>query len=148
MERAQEIAKLVDVLRRTARMAQQAGWAGGDADSVAFCIKQHNKVLERLTELDEAAAGVFEPLGDDANLTVVAMACRQLAAFYEDEVSHGSKWERIYGAAFDTGSFKEFWRQSAKDIEDFGEFIRENLDAWAAMRKKGEGKEEKKEGEA
>ncbi len=137
MERAQEIVKLVNVLRRTARMAQQAAWAGSDAESITFCVKQYNKVLERLTELDEGVAGVFDPLGDDANLTVVAMACRQLAAFYEDETAPGgSKWERIYGAAFDPDSFKEFWRQSAKDIEDFGEFIRENLDAWAAMRKK------------
>ncbi|MDZ4701973.1 MAG: hypothetical protein SH809_19845 [Rhodothermales bacterium] len=139
MERDQEIVKLVNVLRRTARMAQQAAWAGSDAESIAYCVKQYNKVLERLIEIDEGVSSVFDPLGEDANLTVVAMACRQLAAFYEDEIaSGGTKWERIYGAAFDTESFKDFWRQSAKDIEDFGEFIRENLDAWAAMRKKKE----------
>ncbi len=136
MERTQEILKLVNVLRRTARIAQQAAWAGSDPESKAFCIAQYNKVLNRLAALDESVAGVFEPLDDDATLVVVAMACRQVAAYYEDETNQASRWERMYGAAFDSDSFKEFWRQSAKDIEDFGEFIRENLDAWASMRKK------------
>jgi hypothetical protein len=145
MDRSQEILKLVNVLRRTARIAQQAAWAGSDADSTAFCLQQYNRVLQRLTELDPSVAEVFAPLESDASLNVVAMACRQLVAFFEDETAPHTKWGHIYGAAFDTDSFKEFWRQSARDIEDFGEFIRENLEAWAAMRKKE--KKSRKEGE-
>jgi hypothetical protein len=80
------------------------------------------------------------------------MACRQLAAYFEDEVKSGAPWERIYGAAFDTESFKDFWKQSAKDIEDLGEFIRENLETWATQRKKreatGSKSEEKEKGGA
>src|SRR5215510_7813706 len=92
MEREQEIAKLVNVLRRTSRMALQAEWTGSAADTAAFCVEQYNRVLARLKELDGSNVVVFEPLPAESSLTVAAMACRQLAAFYEDEVPRG-RWE-------------------------------------------------------
>ncbi|MFQ5568631.1 MAG: hypothetical protein ACE5G0_03085 [Rhodothermales bacterium] len=144
MEQKKEIAKLVNVLRRTARMAQQAHWTGNGDEAQTFCVKQYNRVLARLIELDESTAIIFEPLAPDASLTVVALACRQLAAYYEDEVRASKGWGRVYGAAFDSDSFKDFWRQSARDIEDLGEFIRENIETWAHQHRKKtqEGEEE------
>ena len=138
MERETEILKLVNVLRKTSRMAQQAAWAGNDETSAAHSVDQYNRVLKRLSDLDEHVAIVFQPLEDDTSLSVVAMACRQLAAYFEDEVKASGSWGNIYGAAFDSDSFKDFWRQSAKEIEDLGEFIRENIEAWAKQRKKKE----------
>ncbi len=137
MERHKEINKLVNVLRKTARMAQNAGWTGDDEDAAAFCVNQYNRVLARLSDLDDGASVIFEPLPDNASLTVVALACRQLAAYYEDEVRSRHGWGRVYGAAFDSESFQDFWRKSARDIEDLGEFIRENVEAWADWRKRG-----------
>jgi len=134
MERKKEITKLVNVLRRTARMAQQAGWTGNDDDAAAFSVEQYNRVLARLSDLEEGTASIFEPLSSAASLSVVALACRQLAAYYEDDVRSGHGWGRVYGAAFDSDSFKDFWRQSARDVEDLGEFIRENIEAWAHRR--------------
>ena len=134
MERHKEIAKLVNVLRKTARMTQSAGWTGDEEEAAAFCVKQYNRVLARLAELDDDPL-IFEPLPADASLTVVALACRHLAAYYEDEVRSSRNWGRVYGAAFDSDSFKEFWRQSTLDIQDLGEFIRENVEAWADWRK-------------
>ena len=63
------------------------------------------------------------------------MACRQLAAYYEDEVGAGPSWGRAYGIHFDAEPFKDFWRKSARDIEDLGEFIRESIEEWARQRK-------------
>ena len=62
-------------------------------------------------------------------------AVRQLAAYYEDEVRSRHGWGRVYGAAFDSEAFQDFWRQSARDVEDLGEFIRENVETWADWRK-------------
>ena len=135
MERKKEIAKLVNVLRRTARMAQQAGWTGDDEEAAAFNVEQYNRVLARLIELDDGASTIFESLPTGASLTVVALACRQLAAYYEDEVRASRSWGRVYGAAFDKESFKDFWQQSTRDMEDLGEFIRENVEAWANRHK-------------
>jgi hypothetical protein len=135
MEREKEIAKLVNVLRRTSRMAMQSEWTGGKDDAAAFCVEQYNRVLARLKEIDAGVGAVFDPLPAGSSLTVAAMACRQLAAYYEDEVGHQS-WGRAYGMHFDAETFKDFWQKSSREIEDLGEFIRENIDEWVRQRKK------------
>jgi len=135
MERTTEIAKLVSVLRRIAKQSQQVSWFGDDEPDTAYTIQQYNKVLARLTELDTTVTTVFDPLPEDATGTVVMMAARQLAAYYEDEVEPQANWHHIYDAAFDTESFKNFWRQSARDIEDLGEYLRDSVEGWAKTRK-------------
>ena len=61
MERDKELAKLINVLRRTARMALQSEWTGGKEDSASFCTEQYNRVLARLKEIDAGVGVVFEP---------------------------------------------------------------------------------------
>src|SRR5512143_3155291 len=73
MEREKEIAKLVNVLRRTARMALQSEWTGGSPDVAVFCTDQYNRVLARLKEMDPSVAAVFDPLAPGSSLTVAAM---------------------------------------------------------------------------
>ena len=147
MEREKELAKLINVLRRTSRMAQQSEWTGGTQDAASFCVEQYNRVLARLKEIDANVTTVFEPLPAGSSLTVVAMACRQLAAYYEDECGTAKGFGRAYGIAFDPKMFREFWEKSAREIEDLGEFIRESIEEWARQRKqkpeeKGEPKKE------
>ena len=69
MEREKEIAKLVNVLRRTSRMALQSEWTGGAEDVAAFCIDQYNRVLARLKEIDAGVGAVFDPLPAGSSLT-------------------------------------------------------------------------------
>ncbi|HSK64789.1 MAG TPA: hypothetical protein VK893_13140 [Pyrinomonadaceae bacterium] len=135
MERDKELAKLVNVLRRTARMALQSEWTGGNEDAAAYCTDQYNRVLARLKELDPGVSAVFEPLPAGSSLTVVAMASRQLAAYHEDEV--GSSRGHTYGRAysFDPKKFREFWEKSSREFEDMGEFIRESIDEWLRRKK-------------
>jgi len=136
MEREKELAKLINVLRRTSRMALQSEWTGGSKeDAAAFCTDQYNRVLARLKELDPGVGVVFEPLAAGSSLTVVAMASRQLAAYYEDELGAGKTSGGTYGFAFDPKMFREFWDKSSRDIEDLGEFIRESIDQWLRQRK-------------
>jgi hypothetical protein len=137
MEREKEIAKLVNVLRRTSRMALHSEWTGGKEDAARFCLEQYNRVLARLKEIDPGVGTVFEPLPQDGSLMVAAMACRQLAAYYEDEVGGGSqpRWAKAYGMRFDHETFREFWQKSAREIEDLGEYIRESIEEWVRQRK-------------
>jgi hypothetical protein len=74
MEREKELIKLINVLRRTSRMALQSEWTGGKEDAAAFCTDQYNRVLTRLKELDPGVGTIFEPLPAGSSLTVVAMA--------------------------------------------------------------------------
>jgi hypothetical protein len=135
MERDKEIAKLINVLRRTARMALQSEWTGGKEDAAKFCTDQYNRVLARLKELDPGVSVVFEALPAGSSLTVVAMAARQLAAYYEDELGPTKGFSRGYGFAVDPRAFREFWEKSAREFEDMGEFIRESIDEWLRRRK-------------
>jgi hypothetical protein len=137
MEREKEIAKLVNVLRRTSRMALQSEWTGGKEDAARFCVEQYNRVLARLKEIDQSAGAVFQPLPPESSLMVAAMACRQLAAYYEDEVKESPRWAKAYGVRLDHESFKEFWQKSAREIEDLGEYIRESIEEWVRQRKRG-----------
>lgn len=144
MEKEKELKKLINVLRRTARMAMQSEWTGGQEDTAPFCVEQYNRVLARLKEMDESVGTIFSPLSEGNSLTVTAMACRQLVAYFEDEVGgerHGWGGPRGYAFKFDSEQFKDFWRKSARDIEDLGEFIRESIEQWVHHKKK-EGKQE------
>ena len=136
MEREKELLKLINVLRRTSRMALQSEWTGGKEDSATFCTEQYNRVLARLKEMDPGVGTVFEPLAAGSSLTVVAMAARQLAAYYEDELGPARGFGRAYGFAFDPKTFKEFWEKSAREFEDMGEFIRESIDEWLRQKKR------------
>ena len=147
MEREKELVKLINVLRRTSRMALQSEWTGGKEDAAAFCTEQYNRVLTRLKELDPGVGVIFEPLPAGSSLTVVAMASRQLAAYYEDELGPAKGFGRhAYGFAFDSNKFKDFWEKSARDFEDMGEFIRESIDEW--LRHKKEAAKEAKDTKA
>jgi hypothetical protein len=85
-------------------------------------------------ELEPGLDAVFAPLPPGSSLTVAAMACRQLAAYFETEADRGPTF-RAHAFGFDPNTFKEFWRESAQEIEDLGEFIRESVGEWA--RRKG-----------
>ena len=136
MEREKELIKLINVLRRTSRMALQSEWTGGKDDAAKFCTDQYNRVLTRLKEMDPGVGVVFDPLPDGSSLTVVAMASRQLAAYYEDELGPTKGFGRGgYTFAFDPKMFKEFWEKSAREFEDMGEFIRESIDEWLRHKK-------------
>ena len=144
MEREKELVKLINVLRRTSRMALQSEWTGGSQDAAAYCADQYNRVLARLKEIDPNVSSVFDPLAAGSSLTVVAMACRQLAAYYEDEIGPAKGFSRAYAVGFDPRVFKDFWEKSAREIEDLGEFIRESIEEWARQRKKERPDEPKK----
>jgi len=143
MEREKELVKLINVLRRTSRMALQSEWTGGKEDAAAFCTEQYNRVLIRLKEIDAGVGAIFEPLPAGSSLTVVAMASRQLAAYYEDELGPSRGFGRGYGFAFDANKFREFWEKSARDFEDMGEFIRESIDDWLKQKKEGTSEQKK-----
>ena len=145
MEKEKELVKLINVLRRTSRMAMQSEWTGGREDAAAFCTEQYNRVLTRLKEIDAGVGSVFDLLPAASSLTVVAMASRQLAAYYEDELGPAKGFGRAYGFGFDPNMFKEFWEKSSREFEDLGEFIRESIEEWARQRKKTPGADEGKE---
>lgn len=138
MERDKEIKKLVNVLLQTARMAFQSEWTGsGTGDAAALCVDRHNRILAKLKEHEPEIGAIFDPLAENSSLAAAAIACRQLASYFEDETGWGTRWKHAAGGACDPRAFKEFWRKSAKDVQDLGEFMRECSEEWARRRKAG-----------
>jgi hypothetical protein len=85
MERAQEINKLVNVLRRIGRSAGYAAVNAGDPGAIRFCVNQYNKVLSRFLELEPSIAGLFTLLPESSAAEVIQLAAGELAAYFEDE---------------------------------------------------------------
>lgn len=116
MERERQVTKLVNVLRQTARSLH----GEPSAEVVDQAQGQYNRVLSALSELDKEIETIFVPVPEGTGSDVVAAACRRLAAYYRDEVSHAD-------SPFDADSFRDFWKKSAEDLEDVGDFIRDSL---------------------
>ncbi|MCA1579357.1 MAG: hypothetical protein LC794_18575 [Acidobacteria bacterium] len=79
----QEIVKLLNVLRLTARAARYAEWTRSVTDASQFCIQQYNRILARLGELEPAIKPLFPPLQETASSEVLRMAVRELIAYFE-----------------------------------------------------------------
>jgi hypothetical protein len=141
----QEIRKLVNVLRRTARMAVQASWgwacsAQSKEPTAKYCVEQYNRIFDRVKELDPSVTTVFGPLDEGTQLEVVLIACRQLAAYYEDELEEADEkegrchrhrdWDSFCEAIHETDPFKAFTGRGFKDLEELGRMIRECIPPW------------------
>ena len=132
MEKERELAKLVNVLKRTARSADTGQWQDAGDETASWCAGQYNRVLMRMKELEPGVTAIFQPLPEDAPMKVTAIACRQLAAYFEDdEQTRGQASWQAYSAAFDPEAFKDFWKKSSRDIQDLGETIRQSVNQWA-----------------
>jgi len=144
MEREQELKKLINVLHRTARAAVRMQWMGAGQSEARFAVMQYNKILARLVEIDPNLKGVFESLAEDSSLTIVAMACRQVVSYYEDEVRterEGGGWG-IFGAGVEGGQFRGFCGNKTIDLEELGNAIRDWMQEW--QRSERERRAEKK----
>ncbi|HWQ32630.1 MAG TPA: hypothetical protein VNQ79_07085 [Blastocatellia bacterium] len=126
MDREQELRKLINVLHRTARAAGRAHWMEAGETEARYAVGQYNRILARLTELSPEISTIFAPLAEDSSLLTVAMACRQLVSYYEDEVhsEHGG-WGFEAGPVFGFGvgrcGPKDF------DFEGLGNFVRDRI---------------------
>ena len=79
----QEIVKLLNVLRLTARAARYAEWTRSGSDATQFCVAQYNRILARLSELEPAIKPLFMPLEETVSAQVIRMAARELIAYFE-----------------------------------------------------------------
>ena len=71
MEREQELKKLINVLHRTARSSMRVQWMSAGESESRFAVSQYNKILARLSELDQDIKKVFEPLPEEDRKSVV-----------------------------------------------------------------------------
>jgi len=124
MDREQELKKLINVLNRMSRTAVRVQWTGAGENEARFAVTQFNRILARLSEIDEHVKGLFSPLAEDSSLTVVAMAARQVVSYYEDEL-HAER-----GGWFEGGPFFSWMAAKPIDFEELGNAIRDCVQEW------------------
>lgn len=128
MEREQELKKLINVLHRIARSATRVQWMNAGESEARFAVSQFNKILARLGELDPNIKNVFDPLTEDSSLITVAMACRQVISYYEDEVKvEGDFWHRGFAAEFKVPGW---FADVDSNLEELGNCIRDWMHEW------------------
>jgi hypothetical protein len=105
------------------------GAANDQAD--AYSIGQYNRILERIHAIDTSGLpSLFAPLPDTVSWSTLGNACRDLSAYYEDEVS-GSKinWNGFsVDYRFDKSAFRP--HGMPEEVSELGHFIREKIAEW------------------
>jgi hypothetical protein len=139
-QRDREVRRLLNVLRRMARTARMNYFMGGLTEKAdTRSIEQYNRILQRFDSLEASGTpGLFVPLQDDASLSVLATACRDLVAYHEDEANTSAKggWDGVWtdarsGIWIDKSAFKSGLPQ---ELNELGHFIREKVSEWQERR--------------
>lgn len=134
-EQVKEVRRLLNVLRRMARTARMNQWTGVREMADSYSIDQYNRILERFNTLEGSGTpGLFAPLREDATWNVLANACRDLAAYHDEEsaAAGGSGWNGVWtdarsGVWIDRTAFKH---GMPAEVSELGHFIREKVAEW------------------
>ncbi len=130
-----EVRRLLNVLRRMARTARMNQWTGVKENADAYSIDQYNRILERFNTIDAAGTpGLFAPLREDATWNILSNACRDLAAYHEDDTNTSPKagWNGVWtdarnGIWIDKTAFKS---GMPPEVHELSHFIREKVAEW------------------
>ncbi len=135
-ERQRESRRLLNVLRRMARTARMNQWTGVREAADAYSIDQYNRILERFQLIDGAEGPpLFSALPPEATWSMLSNACRDLAAYYDEEESGKpgtGGWNGIWtdaksGIWIDKTALKHGVPQ---EVSELGHFIREKITEW------------------
>ena len=122
----EEIKRLVVVLKKTGDMAREASMTDAHPSTADYLIKQHARIYQRLARLDPTVRDLFEALEEGASFQVIAMACHQLAAYFERD-TRGHKGSRPLESVLDFGPFKLVIGQDFEALRDLGKTFRDAL---------------------
>src|SRR4051794_874287 len=79
-----ELRRIVRMLEKTAKLAQDASLTGSLAGGKDFAIRSYNSVLQHLSQSGEVPAALFQPLADSASIDDVGFASAQLAEYLRE----------------------------------------------------------------
>ena len=131
---SKEMQKLLNVLRRMARTARMNHFmmaAGAQDHADSYSVGQYNRILERIHSLDASGLpSLFAPLPENSSWGTLGNACRDLSAYYEDEVSESKiNWNGFsVDYRFDKSAFRP--QGMPEEVSELGHFIREKIAEW------------------
>ena len=124
MTQEKEIKRMIRLLESTAKIAEHASLTGALDQGQKASLRQYNAILERLKETEEIPGVLFPPLEEDASFDEIGVACKQLAAYLQEE-EEPAKDRRPQGGDFHGPIIK-----IGGNLKDLGEIIRDALPEW------------------
>src|SRR5262245_32982811 len=124
-----ELRRIVRMLEKTAKLAQDASLTGSLAGGKDFAIRSYNSVLQHLTQGDEVPAALFQPLADSASIDDVGFASAQLAEYLREglpESQPGAGQAGRHGPML--GNDNVFFNIGS--LGEIADLVRENLPEW------------------
>ena len=84
-EPEEEMAKLINVMRRLARNAHFSAPGRIEPDADAFCAAQYHRALARLAQMEPKLSTWFPPLAPSTGPEAVSLTARAIIAYLDAE---------------------------------------------------------------
>jgi hypothetical protein len=125
MAQEKEIKRIIRLLESTANMAEHASLTGTLKEGQKVSVRQYNAILDRLREIEEIPGTLFPPLEEEASFDEVGVACKQLAAYLQEEEEPAKSRPRERPFLEDSPIIN-----IGGDLKDLGQLIRDALPEW------------------
>ena len=125
----QEMRRIVRLLERIHRLAEESSRRGMMRDGQAYLIQQYHAIVASLAQRGHRLPDYFPELGEDATLGMVGFASAQVAEYLLESVE-AEEAARGEGEATDTGQsfFEKFFNSG--EFQHIGEAMREAMPDW------------------
>jgi hypothetical protein len=125
MAQEKEIKRIIRLLESTTKMAEHASLTGTLKEGQKVSVRQYNAILDRLREIEEIPGTLFPPLEEEASFDEVGVACKQLAAYLQEEEEPAKARPRERPFLEDSPIIN-----IGGDLKDLGQLIRNALPEW------------------
>jgi hypothetical protein len=125
MAQEKEIKRIIRLLESTTKMAEHASLTGTLKEGQKVSVRQYNAILDRLREIEEIPGTLFPPLEEEASFDEVGVACKQLAAYLQEEEEPAKSRPRERPFLEDSPIIN-----IGGDLKDLGQLIRDALPEW------------------
>ena len=126
-QRQNELRGLFHLLEHTAQLAEDSVHTDAFKNGEARCIIQFNNVLTRLRDIDAVPDGLFDALHDTASFGEIGIACHQLAAYLNEELTTSSDFRGWVTGFFGKRFLENVQEELSGAEEKIGELIRKSV---------------------
>lgn len=124
----QELRRMVRLLERIHRLAEESSRRGMMKDGQTYLIQQYHAIISTLAAHGRGLPEYFPPLGDDATLGTVGFASAQVAEYLLESIEAEEGPGEGEGSGAGPSVFEKFFNSG--EFQHIGEAMREAMPDW------------------
>src|SRR5262249_54986323 len=125
----QELRRIVRLLERIHRLAEESSRRGMMKDGQTYLIQQYHAIVANLAEHGRSLPAYFPPLGEDATLGMVGFASAQVAEYLLESIeAEEATGEEGNPPGTGPSFFEKFFNSG--EFQHIGEAMREAMPDW------------------